>query len=60
MDLDDAAAAATKSSQAMARELSGRIGVKRLILLWETHQDDVRRYIEALNAAHKSAGSKLT
>lgn len=59
MTLDEAAQAATKSGREMATELGGRIGVKRLIEIWERHQADVRTYVNALNAAHTEAGSTL-
>lgn len=58
-DLNTLAETATRSGREMATELGGRIGVKRLIEIWEQHQADVRLYIKALNKAHDDAGSTL-
>lgn len=52
-DIDTLAEAATASSRAMAGELFGRIGVKRLIELWEQHNSDVQKWGKAVRAKHQ-------
>lgn len=57
--LESAARNATASGREMAEELSGRVGVKRIIEIWERHQADVRTYVTALGEAHTAYGSTL-
>ncbi|MEL6239436.1 MAG: hypothetical protein AAFQ90_12710 [Pseudomonadota bacterium] len=57
--LHEAADAATASGREMADELSDRIGVKRLIEIWERHQVDVRRWAEEVKAEHAADIDRL-
>lgn len=53
MKLDDLAKSATNSSKEMACELASRIGVKKLIEIWERHQDDIQNWAKEVNAQHE-------
>ncbi len=51
-ELENLAIAATNSGREMAEELGGRIGVKRLVEIWERHNDDLRAWIVAGKDSH--------